>query len=130
MRYARSPGVATTSARLSCASLKAKATAAYGVRRWCRTGTHQRRTPYAAVAFAFKEAQESLADVVATPGLLAYLITRHFYCVPFPARPPQFRRIQSPDYRRRGKPPQRNQHPVFDHFPIRRLILHLKENRF
>src|SRR5713101_2379653 len=45
---------------------------------------HQRRAPHPPVPLAFKEAQESLADIVATPRLLAYLVPRHFCTAPLP----------------------------------------------
>src|SRR5260370_18835513 len=67
---------------------------------------HQRRAPHTPVPLAFEEAQESLADIVAPPGLPACLSTRRFYSVPFPPRPPPFCRIQSEDYRRRSNPSQ------------------------
>src|SRR5690242_1223379 len=45
---------------------------------------HQRRASHPPVAFAFKEAQESLADLIAAPELFSCPRARHFCCVPFP----------------------------------------------
>src|SRR6266699_1833406 len=40
---------------------------------------HQRRTAHPPVPLALKEAEKGLADVVAAPGLLGYLVARHFH---------------------------------------------------